>query len=52
LWQLPGIGLFRACPFRLVWRTIFVIIVTLVACLLPFFNDIVALLGEEPSGLM
>ena len=26
--QLPGIGLFRASPFRLIWRTIYVIIIT------------------------
>ena len=47
LLQIPGVGLVRANPFRLIWRTIFVILVTLVACLLPFFNDIVALLGAS-----
>ncbi|KAK7385148.1 hypothetical protein VNO78_30860 [Psophocarpus tetragonolobus] len=31
--------------FRLVWRTIFVILSTVIAMLLPFFNDIVGLLG-------
>ena len=45
--QLPGIGLFRCSPFRLIWRTIFVVIVTLIAALIPFFNDIVALMGES-----
>ncbi|KAK9906703.1 hypothetical protein WJX75_006478 [Coccomyxa subellipsoidea] len=44
--ELPGIGLFRASPFRLIWRTIYVIIITIVAMLLPFFNDIVGLLGS------
>ncbi|CAL1412500.1 unnamed protein product [Linum trigynum] len=32
--------------FRLVWRTIFVITTTLISMLLPFFNDIVGLLGS------
>uniref|UniRef100_A0A2P2QLP0 Amino acid permease 3 n=1 Tax=Rhizophora mucronata TaxID=61149 RepID=A0A2P2QLP0_RHIMU len=31
--------------FRLVWRTAFVITTTVIAMLLPFFNDIVGLLG-------
>ncbi|CAM8942358.1 unnamed protein product [Rhodiola kirilowii] len=31
--------------FRLVWRTIFVIITSVVAMLIPFFNDILGLLG-------
>lgn len=31
--------------FRLVWRTVFVIITTIISMLLPFFNDIVGLLG-------
>ncbi|KAL5559666.1 hypothetical protein UlMin_035877 [Ulmus minor] len=31
--------------FRLVWRTIFVIITTVISMLLPFFNDVVGLLG-------
>lgn len=48
--HIPGVGLVRANPFRLIWRTIFVILVTLVACLLPFFNDIVALLGSIGFG--
>jgi amino acid permease len=32
-------------PFRLIWRSILVIIVTIIALLLPFFNDILGLLG-------
>lgn len=31
--------------FRLVWRTIFVIISTIISMLLPFFSDIVGILG-------
>ncbi|XP_020588040.1 amino acid permease 3-like [Phalaenopsis equestris] len=31
--------------FRLVWRTVFVVITTTISMLLPFFNDIVGLLG-------
>ncbi|XP_021732281.1 amino acid permease 3-like [Chenopodium quinoa] len=31
--------------FRLVWRTVFVIITTVISMLLPFFNDVVGLLG-------
>nr|XP_043640102.1 amino acid permease 3-like [Erigeron canadensis] len=31
--------------FRLVWRTIFVCLTTLVAMLMPFFNDVVGILG-------
>ncbi|XP_042964515.1 amino acid permease 3-like [Carya illinoinensis] len=31
--------------FRLVWRTIFVVTTTLISMLLPFFNDVVGLIG-------
>jgi len=31
--------------FRLTWRTIYVIITTLIAMILPFFNNVVGLLG-------
>ncbi|EHA8591815.1 putative Amino acid permease 1 [Cocos nucifera] len=31
--------------FRLIWRTIFVVISTLLAILMPFFNDVLAFLG-------
>lgn len=30
---------------RLIWRTVFVIITTVISMLLPFFNDVVGLLG-------
>ncbi|GMQ03503.1 hypothetical protein CsSME_00049277 [Camellia sinensis var. sinensis] len=36
---------FNANFFRLTWRTIFVILATTLAMALPFFNDILALLG-------
>ncbi|WCJ44406.1 amino acid permease 3 [Euphorbia peplus] len=31
--------------FRLIWRTLFVILTTVISMLLPFFNDVVGLLG-------
>lgn len=31
--------------FRLIWRTIFVIVVTIIAMAMPFFNEFLALLG-------
>ena len=42
---IPGSQPYKLNLFRLVWRTIFVIITTLISMLLPFFNDIVGLLG-------
>ncbi|KAJ8773360.1 hypothetical protein K2173_028537 [Erythroxylum novogranatense] len=42
---IPGFRPYKLNLFRLVWRTIFVIITTVVSMLLPFFNDIVGLLG-------
>lgn len=42
---LPGSRYYNLNLFRLVWRTIFVIITTLISMLLPFFNDIAGLLG-------
>lgn len=42
-----GVGLFRfkVSVFRLAWRTAFVCATTVVAMLLPFFGDVVGLLG-------
>ncbi|XXG86211.1 hypothetical protein AAC387_Pa11g1146 [Persea americana] len=31
--------------FRLVWRTIFVVVTTVISMLMPFFNDVVGILG-------
>ncbi|KAL8556427.1 hypothetical protein ACS0TY_004029 [Phlomoides rotata] len=39
------VGAYQLNFFRLVWRTCFVIFTTLIAMLLPFFNDVVGLLG-------
>ncbi|CAA7013434.1 unnamed protein product [Microthlaspi erraticum] len=42
---VPGFKPFRLNFFRLIWRTVFVIITTVISMLLPFFNDVVGLLG-------
>ncbi|XP_022135385.1 amino acid permease 3-like [Momordica charantia] len=42
---IPGFRPFKLNLFRLVWRTVFVIFTTTISMLLPFFNDIVGLLG-------
>ncbi|KAL2895142.1 Amino acid permease 3 [Bienertia sinuspersici] len=42
---IPGYKTCNLNLFRLVWRTIFVIITTVISMLLPFFNDVVGLLG-------
>ncbi|KAJ7543914.1 hypothetical protein O6H91_09G058200 [Diphasiastrum complanatum] len=42
---VPLYGLLPVKLFRLIWRTAFVLITTLLAMLLPFFNDIVGLIG-------
>ncbi|KAJ0976835.1 hypothetical protein J5N97_012309 [Dioscorea zingiberensis] len=39
------IGSFKLNLFRLIWRSVFVIITTIIAMLLPFFNDVVGFLG-------
>ncbi|XP_010911278.1 amino acid permease 3 [Elaeis guineensis] len=36
---------YRLNPLRLTWRTLFVICTTVISMLLPFFNDVVGLLG-------
>ncbi|XP_050211687.1 amino acid permease 3-like [Mercurialis annua] len=43
--QIPGCKPYNLNLFRSAWRTIFVIFTTVVSMLLPFFNDIVGLLG-------
>uniref|UniRef100_A0A7C9D4G0 Amino acid transporter transmembrane domain-containing protein n=1 Tax=Opuntia streptacantha TaxID=393608 RepID=A0A7C9D4G0_OPUST len=42
---VPFGGVYRINFFRLIWRTAFVATTTLVAMLLPFFNDVVGILG-------
>ncbi|KAI3838434.1 hypothetical protein MKX03_013198 [Papaver bracteatum] len=42
---LPGCRPYNLNLFRLVWRTVFVILTTVISMLLPFFNDVVGILG-------
>lgn len=42
---LGGRRVLTLSPFRLVWRTVFVVVTTLISMLLPFFNDVVGFLG-------
>ncbi|KAL5561187.1 hypothetical protein UlMin_030934 [Ulmus minor] len=42
---IPFFGVYQFNLFRLVWRTIFVMLTTLIAMLMPFFNDVVGILG-------
>ncbi|KAL6525049.1 Amino acid permease 3 [Orobanche minor] len=42
---VPGFEPFKLNLFRLVWRTIFVIVTTVISMLMPFFNDVVGILG-------
>lgn len=43
--KVPGSSRYNVNLFRLVWRTIFVITTTVISMILPFFNDVVGLLG-------
>lgn len=43
--HMPMHGIYYLNLFRLVWRTAFVICTTVIAMLLPFFNDILGILG-------
>ncbi|XVE93538.1 hypothetical protein REPUB_Repub01dG0203200 [Reevesia pubescens] len=43
--DFPLCGVYRFSAFRVVWRTAYVIMITVVAMILPFFNDILGLLG-------
>ncbi|CAD6221395.1 unnamed protein product [Miscanthus lutarioriparius] len=38
-------GRFSVSPFRLVWRTAYVVVTALVAMVFPFFNDFLGLIG-------
>ncbi|KAI8529560.1 hypothetical protein RHMOL_Rhmol12G0234400 [Rhododendron molle] len=42
---IPGFRSYNLNLFRLVWRTVFVIVSTVISMLLPFFNDVVGFLG-------
>ncbi|CAK8573809.1 unnamed protein product [Lathyrus sativus] len=43
--RIPLIGIWRMNMFKLIWRTMYVIITTLIAIIFPFFNNVVGLLG-------
>ncbi|KAI5401026.1 Amino acid permease 6, variant 2 [Lathyrus oleraceus] len=43
--RIPLVGIWRMNIFRLIWRTIYVMITTLMAIIFPFFNSVVGLLG-------
>lgn len=42
---IPGLRAIKLNLFRLVWRTIFVITTTVISMVMPFFNDVVGILG-------
>ncbi|KAK6945949.1 Amino acid transporter, transmembrane domain [Dillenia turbinata] len=43
--HIPMVGKYEVNFFPLVWRSIYVIMATLVAVILPFFNEVLGLLG-------
>ncbi|CAL5078190.1 unnamed protein product [Urochloa decumbens] len=43
--RVPLAGEFPVSPFRLVWRTSYVVLTALVAMIFPFFNDFLGLIG-------
>ncbi|CAK8567966.1 unnamed protein product [Lathyrus sativus] len=43
--RIPGFHPYNLNLFRLIWRTIFVIITTFISMLIPFFNDVLGLIG-------
>ncbi|KAJ7978609.1 Amino acid permease [Quillaja saponaria] len=43
--SIPFCGVYQLNLFRVVWRTLFVLLTTIIAMLLPFFNDVVGILG-------
>ncbi|KAH6801823.1 amino acid permease 2 [Perilla frutescens var. frutescens] len=43
--QIPGFRPYKLNMFRLVWRTVFVIITTIISILMPFFNNVIGILG-------
>lgn len=42
---IPCLRPYNLNIFKLVWRTVFVVMTTVISMLLPFFNDIVGILG-------
>ncbi|KAI5401035.1 Amino acid permease 6, variant 2 [Lathyrus oleraceus] len=43
--RIPLIGTWRMNMFKLIWRTVYVIIITLISITFPFFNNVVGFLG-------
>ncbi|KAF7811104.1 Amino acid permease 6 [Senna tora] len=43
--SIPVFGIFRVNKFRVIWRILYVIVTTVIAMMLPFFNSILGLLG-------
>lgn len=43
--NLPFCGVYNLNLFRLVWRTLYVVVTALIAMIFPFFNDFVGLIG-------
>ena len=41
---IPGFR-YKVTVFRLVWRSVFVVLTTVISMLMPFFNDVVGILG-------
>ncbi|XLU68985.1 hypothetical protein S245_028038 [Arachis hypogaea] len=43
--QIPILPSYNLNTFRLVWRSLFVVVTTFIAMLVPFFNDILGVIG-------
>jgi len=43
--SVPGLPPYNQNIFSLVWRTVFVIITTVISMMLPFFNDVLGVIG-------
>lgn len=43
--RVPLVGVYPVNFFRLVWRTLYVILTAVIAMILPFFNDFLGLIG-------
>ncbi|KAK0583379.1 hypothetical protein LWI29_036314 [Acer saccharum] len=45
--NIPICGSYNVNMFRLIWRTIYVTVTTVIAMLFPFFNSVLGLLGAD-----
>lgn len=43
--RIPGVGVLKLNVFRLIWRTAYVIITTIISMVIPFFNAVLGILG-------